>query len=106
MNSKYFGEMYCVHLYMNSKKQVLGFTRVLFRFYAMLSKHHPTRPEELDDGQPWDEEIRYKKNCKWVERLDEHYDEAKYNAETGDEQVILSISGHSSNASGVSKKAK
>jgi len=91
---------------MNSKKQVLGFTSVLFRFYALLSEHHPTRPEELDDERPWDEEIRFKKNCKWVERLDEHYNEAEDNAHTGDEQVILSIFGHSSDAPGVSKKAK
>lgn len=106
MNSKHFGEMYCVHLYMKSKKQVLAFTRVLFRFYALLSENHPTPPEELDDGPPWDEEIRYKKNCKWVERLDEHYDDAKDNAETGDEQGLSLLCRHRSDAPGVSKKGK
>ena len=89
MNSKDFGEMYCVHLYMNCKRQILGFTHVLFRLYALLSEHHPTRPGDLDDVRPWDEEIRFKKNCKWIEAMDEHYDEAKCNIETGDEQVIL-----------------
>jgi hypothetical protein len=105
LKSQEFGELYAIHLYINSKKQTLGFTHVLFQLYALLSEQHPTRPDELDDEMPWDQEIRYKKNCKWIERLNEHYDEAKDNTATGNEQVILSLFGYTADVTGHSIKA-
>jgi len=86
-NSQTFGEVYCIHLYVQAKRQTLAFVRLLFGFYALLLKHHPGADNEEKfhySVDPWDEELRLKQSAWFIHPVDHQHEDAQYILIEGD----------------------